>query len=89
MVDRCPDILGSTRIATRQDDLVHKVDARTRREMFSGLVSDDSVHEPPHLCLEADERVSSSAGIHFDEDNVTGFSSDLAVAKAGIRWHPT
>ncbi|KIX10722.1 uncharacterized protein Z518_01806 [Rhinocladiella mackenziei CBS 650.93] len=86
ITNRCPDILGTARIATRQDDLAHQVDAETRREIFSGRTSSEP---PPHLCLEADERVSGSAGVHFDIDSVTGFPSNLAVAKAGIRWHPT
>ncbi|KIX92236.1 uncharacterized protein Z520_11982 [Fonsecaea multimorphosa CBS 102226] len=89
MADRCPDILGTASIATRQDDLANKVNAETRREIFTSLTSDDSACRPPHVCLEIDEPASASVGIHFDVDSITGFPSDLAVAKEGVRWHPT
>jgi hypothetical protein len=89
MEERCPDILGINRIAPREDDLAGKIDAATRREIFTGLVSDEQTSGPPHICLGKDEAPTGTIGITFDVDSITGFPSNLGVAKQGIRWHPT
>ncbi|KAJ9494699.1 hypothetical protein H2202_009775 [Exophiala xenobiotica] len=89
MEEKCPDILGMNRIASREDNLAGKIDAATRRKIFTGLVSDPQTSRPPHICLAKDDGPPGTIGITFDVDSITGFPSDLAVAKQGIRWHPT
>ena len=85
----CPDILGSTRIASREDDLMGQTNPASRRQIYTGLTADSDDSDALHICLEADERRDAAAGISFDIDSITGFPSSLAIAKQGIRWHPT
>ncbi|KAI8676082.1 hypothetical protein NCS56_00495100 [Fusarium sp. Ph1] len=84
--DLCPEVLSSTRIASREDDLSGKISTPGRRQIYCGLGSEN---QAPHICLNQDERVTHVAGIGFDVDSITGFPSNLAVAKQGIRWFPT
>ena len=85
----CPDILDSKRLALQEDDLFSQTTVATRRQIYSGLASENESNSMPHICLAADERRNDVAGISFDVDSVTGISSSIAVAKQGIRWHPT
>ncbi|KAH8661713.1 hypothetical protein BGZ61DRAFT_563322 [Ilyonectria robusta] len=83
----CPEVLSSTRIASLEDDLAGKTSSASRQQIYCGLESGDLA--PPHLCMSEDERVTAVAGVGFDVDSITGFPSNLAVAKQGIRWYPT
>jgi hypothetical protein len=85
----CPDILGSTRIASHGDNLPHQTNASGRRQIYTGLTAEAEDCNPPHICLSTDERRPDFAGISFDIDSVTGFPTSIAVAKQGIRWKPT
>ncbi|KAG7402426.1 hypothetical protein Forpe1208_v017223 [Fusarium oxysporum f. sp. rapae] len=82
----CLDVLGSTRIATPEDDLSRKISTSSRRQIYCGVRSGD---QAPHICLSQDEQTTHVAEAHFDVDSVTGFPNSLAVAKQGIRWFPT
>ena len=82
----CPDILGTNRIASQEDNLSSATTANDRRRLYCGLEGNDNA---PHICLHADEPQTNYAGMTFDIDSVTGFPSSIAIAKQGIRWHPT
>ncbi|RKL03743.1 hypothetical protein BFJ70_g17255 [Fusarium oxysporum] len=82
----CPEVLSSTRIASPEDDLSGKMSSSDRRRVYCGLGSGG---QAPHICLNEDERIAHVAGVSFDVDSVTGFPSNLAIAKQGIRWSPT
>ncbi|EXK77993.1 hypothetical protein FOQG_17322 [Fusarium oxysporum f. sp. raphani 54005] len=84
--DICPEVLSSTRIASPEDDLSGKMSSSDRRRVYCGLGSGG---QAPHICLSEDERITHVAGVSFDVDSVTGFPSNLAIAKQGIRWSPT
>ena len=84
--DLCPDVLGTERIASREDDLTHRMTADERRQLYCGRESD---HEAPHICLRPDEPQNDHARVSFDIDSVTAFPTNIAIAKQGIRWHPT
>ncbi|KAG7000022.1 hypothetical protein FocnCong_v012502 [Fusarium oxysporum f. sp. conglutinans] len=84
--DICPEVLSSTRIASPEDDLSGKMSSSDRRRVYCGLGSGG---QAPHICLNEDERITHVAGVSFDVDSVTGFPSNLAIAKQGIRWSPT
>ncbi|KAF5697726.1 AT hook DNA-binding motif, partial [Fusarium mundagurra] len=84
--DICPEVLSSTRIASPEDDLSEKMSSSDRRRVYCGLGSGG---QAPHICLNEDERITHVAGVSFDVDSVTGFPSNLAIAKQGIRWSPT
>lgn len=85
----CPDILGSTKIASHGDDLIHQSNASSRRQIYTGITADTPDSDPPHICLNIDERRQDSTGISFDIDSIAGFPTSIAVAKQGIRWKPT
>ncbi|KAH7471845.1 hypothetical protein FOMA001_g13281 [Fusarium oxysporum f. sp. matthiolae] len=82
----CPEVLSSTRIASPEDGLSGKMSSSDRRRVYCGLGSGG---QAPHICLNEDERITHVAGVSFDVDSVTGFPSNLAIAKQGIRWSPT
>ncbi|SPJ73915.1 uncharacterized protein FTOL_03645 [Fusarium torulosum] len=82
----CPDVLGSARIATPDDDLSREISTSSRRQIYCGVRSGD---QAPHICLTQDEQITHVAKVQFDVDSVTGFPNSLAVAKQGIRWFPT
>ena len=84
--DLCPDILGTGRIASREDDLSHQMTTDDRRQLYCGLADD---HEAPHICLGADEPQTDHARVSFDIDSVIASPNSIAVAKQGLRWHPT
>lgn len=82
----CPDILGTGRIASREDNLAHQMTADERRQLYCGLENNNGA---PHICLPADEPQMNYAGVSFDIDSITAFPTNIAVAKQGLRWHPT
>ncbi|KAH7243997.1 hypothetical protein MRS44_016941 [Fusarium solani] len=84
--DLCPEVLSSTRIASVEDDLSGKISTPSRRQIYCGIRSGN---QAPHICLNRDERITHVAGVGFDVDSITGFPSNLAVAKQGIRWFTT
>ncbi|OBS16495.1 hypothetical protein FPOA_12867 [Fusarium poae] len=84
--DVCPEVLSSTRIAFLEDDLSGKMSSSDRRRVYCGLGSGG---QAPHICLNEDERITHVAGVSFDVESVTGFPSNLSIAKQGIRWSPT
>ena len=84
--DLCPDILGTDHIATREEDLAYQMTPADRRRIYCGLEGDN---QAPHTCLGADEPQSDHARVTFDIDSITGFADSIAVAKQGLRWHPS
>lgn len=76
-------------MATSDDNLIDATTAAVRREVYTGLPCEDSSVQPPHLCLEAEGPVADTVGWTFDIDSTVGFPSSLAVAKRGVRWHPS
>ena len=87
----CPDILASERVAVREDKLIDRIAAATRRKLYTGLCSEASADQgiPPHICLRKDEQRGNSVSSSFDVDSVVAFPTSLAVAKHGIQWHPS
>ncbi|PVH90217.1 hypothetical protein DM02DRAFT_665366 [Periconia macrospinosa] len=83
----CPDVLESKTMMTTQPNLASQVDGASRRHLYCGLDKDDS--SPVHICLKADDRVTTATEVTFDIDSILGFPNSLAVAKQGIRWNPT
>ncbi|KAK9334774.1 hypothetical protein LIPSTDRAFT_68731 [Lipomyces starkeyi NRRL Y-11557] len=81
----CPEVLSSTRIPSPDDDLFGKTRTASR-EIYCGLTFGNPAL---YICLDEDGQVTNAAGTSFDVDSVTGFPTNLAVAKQGVRWFPT
>ena len=81
------DILSSETMATREANLAEQTSAGTKRRIYCG--SEDPASPPVHICLEAEDRPNAAAEVTFDIDSIVGFPTSLAIAKQGIRWHPT
>ncbi|KAL5366723.1 hypothetical protein BJX96DRAFT_183344 [Aspergillus floccosus] len=58
-------------------------------DIYCGINPQEPDESPTHLCVAADHRPNPSLGVTVDIDSVGGFVSSLAVARRGIRWHPT
>jgi hypothetical protein len=84
-----PDILGCETIATREQDLAGRSSASVKRQIYCGSTGENAASTPVHICLEADDRRTTTAEVAFDIDSIIGFPASLAIAKQGIRWHPT
>jgi hypothetical protein len=87
--DCCPDVLGSNKIASFEDDLRSSMTAAQKRWTFSGIHPRDPTEEPAHICLRKDQTPCQTGRIKFDVDSITGFCSSLGVAQGGIRWNWT
>lgn len=83
----CPDILGSGRIAKREDHLDQTMSTAEKRWTFSGIRPDNPDSSPEHICLEEGDTPCTTASVRFDIDSITGFATSLGIAKGGIRWN--
>ncbi|EAU29224.1 predicted protein, partial [Aspergillus terreus NIH2624] len=84
-----PDVLGSATIAARESNLAQQVTKARKQQIYCGIDPHKPDESPTHLCVAADHRPDPSLGVTVDIDSVGGFVSSLAVARRGIRWHPT
>lgn len=57
--------------------------------MYCGIDRNAVDSSPLHICLPKDDRATSTAGVKFDIDSVTGFPRNLSIAKQGIRRNST
>ncbi|KAB8266546.1 hypothetical protein BDV30DRAFT_247683 [Aspergillus minisclerotigenes] len=73
-----PDVLSQNRTT-----------AARKEQVYNGISADPSSSSPLHICLQADFHPPSSSSVTFDIDSIVGYPTSLAVAKQGIRWHPT
>ncbi|KAI9034823.1 uncharacterized protein KD926_005343 [Aspergillus affinis] len=80
-----PDVLSSTTIAVRESNLVQQIPKVRKQQIYCRTDSRDSDRFSIHLYVAADYRPNPSLGITVDIDSVGGFTSNLAVARRGIR----
>jgi hypothetical protein len=83
-------VLSVNQIARRETNLAGQTSKEQKKEVFCGARPEPDPHSPPlHLCLATEDQPPAISTVTFDIDSVVGYATSLAVAKQGLRWHPT
>ncbi|KAJ5668636.1 uncharacterized protein N7477_007206 [Penicillium maclennaniae] len=85
-----PDVLSRDELTKRGDNLAGPTTAARKRQVYNGISpAHASTSSPLHICLASEDEPTGVPSVTFDIDSVVGFPTSLAVARQGIRWHPT